>query len=97
MSCSGRRWHRHGTGTSWAGARLVFPRLSLLGRHLERARPRLYATIGRHAAHSSASAGSAPNLDPADVVYGIGVELFKSNISWGKVCMDLFFFYQCFR
>lgn len=84
MCCSGRRWHKHGIGGSWAGSRLVFPRLSHLGRHLERARPRLYAAIGKHAGHSPPSSTVA-NLDPADIVYGIGVELFKNNISWGKV------------
>lgn len=67
--------------TPWSGARAVFPRLSQLGRHLERARPRLYSAVGRHAV--PVPAAQAP--DAGDIAYGIGMELFKDDITWGKV------------
>lgn len=75
-----------GTSPTVQIMRDVFPALSFVGEELERMHPRTYKSIARQISRTPGGDLQSPE-NTAVMLGAIARELFKTGITWGKVCV----------
>ena len=63
----------------------VFPELASIGHELERMHPKLYTSVARQASPSPGCANFTSDKAAGVILSAVGRELFKSDVTWGKV------------
>lgn len=63
----------------------VFPELASIGQELERMHPKLFTSVARQASASPGGGILASEKAPGVVLSAVGRELFKMDVTWGKI------------
>ncbi|KAJ9584398.1 hypothetical protein L9F63_021250, partial [Diploptera punctata] len=63
----------------------IFPELASIGHELERMHPKLYTSVARQASPSPSCANFTSDKAAGVILSAVGRELFKSDVTWGKV------------